>query len=454
MRESTAAIAAPVLTVVGCRPGMETKRRARLTLKKMDALKPRRRDYYLWDEEVPQLAVRVYPSGTKVFLLRVSKHGRQSWHRLGRYAQDAAPLTPEMAARGEESALGPEQARREARRVLGLVAGGLDPGRARAVAKGIPTLAEFARRYVREVSDVRKRPASASADRGLLGIREPKDAKRRKILAKPRKGRRILPVLGAKRLDTITTADIEALMTDWRDTPVRANRARALLSHIFSTAAKWGLLSDGSNPARAAEKYRERGRERFLSANELASLGEALRRSANEEDHYALAAIKLLILTGARHGEILGARWADLDSERNSLTIHEPKEGRTKVLPLSPAARDVVKSLARLRDNPYLIAGRKPKAHFVGLEKVWQRVRTKAGLEGVRLHDLRHSFASLAAAGGASLVVIGSLLGHRSPTTTARYAHLVDEARRRVADAVGETAGAALAAGDGQESSS
>jgi integrase len=285
----------------------------------------------------------------------------------------------------------------------------------------------FATRYLAEHAEAHKRASSVAEDRRLLA-------------------RVIIPRLGRHRLDRIARADVSALHHARRGTPVDANRALALLSKMLNVAEALGLREPGSNPCRGIPRYRELKRERFLSDAEMARLGAVLAEAEREgrESPFVLAAVRLLLFTGARLGEVLNARWADVDLAAGLLRILRPKEGRSKALRLGPPALEVLAKLPRIEGNPYVIVGRKDGGRFVGIQHVWQRVRLRAGLADVRLHDLRHSFASVAAAGGASLPIIGALLGHTQAATTQRYAHLSDDPLRAVAENVSMRIAAAL----------
>jgi integrase len=232
------------------------------------------------------------------------------------------------------------------------------------------------------------------------------------------------------------------------DRPYAANRAAAVWSKAFAWGATRGLIPEGHNPMKGLQKYREQGRERFLTTDELARLGAALvegetiglpylvdtekpsAKHAPKEsnrrtltDPHAVAAIRLLILTGARLREILHARWEHVDIDRGVIFLVDSKTGRKPVY-LSAAALEVLAGLARIEGNPYIIPGEKAGQPKADLKKPWAAVCKAAGLEGVRLHDLRHSFASIGAGASMGLPVIGKLLGHSQAATTHRYAHL------------------------------
>ena len=229
-----------------------------------------------------------------------------------------------------------------------------------------------------------------------------------------------------------------------QDKPYQANRTVAMLSKFFNWTEKLGLRPDGSNPCRHVEKYREAKRERFLSEAELARLGEALRAAETDKtaSPWVIAAIRLLTLTGARLSEVLTLRWDYVDFDRATIRLPDSKTG-AKTLHLNAPALEVLSAIPRLEDNPHVICGERKGAHLVNIQKPWRRIRKAAGLNDVRIHDLRHSFASVAAAGGMSLPLIGALLGHSQPATTARYAHLSSDPLRAASDAIaGRIAGA------------
>jgi len=222
----------------------------------------------------------------------------------------------------------------------------------------------------------------------------------------------------------------------------------AVLSKLFNWAEQHGHRPDGSNPCRHVEKYREQHRERFLSATELARLGGALRscESDGAVTPWTASAVRLLVFTGARLSEILTARWSWVDLDAGTLTLPDSKTGR-KIIYLSAPALEVLADLPRVEDNPYVVCGRKVGAHLVNLQKPWRAIRSRADLDNVRIHDLRHSFASVAAAGGLSLPLIGAMLGHSQPATTARYAHLAADPVRAASASVAGQIAAAMGSG-------
>jgi integrase len=261
----------------------------------------------------------------------------------------------------------------------------------------------------------------------------------------------ILPRLGRYPIGEVKRTDIARLHREMRAKPYHANRTLALLSKFFNWAEKHGLRSDGSNPCRHVEKYREGRRERFLSQAELGRLGDALRQAEQDKScsPWVIAAIRLLTFTGARRSEILTLRWEHASEEHECLMLPDSKTGR-KTIHLNAPALALLETIPRIDGNPYVICGDKPGQHLVNLEKPWRRIRKTAKLDDVRLHDLRHSFASVAASGGQSLVVIGKMLGHSQPATTVRYAHLADDPVKAASDAVGRHIAAAMDGNPGE----
>jgi len=209
-----------------------------------------------------------------------------------------------------------------------------------------------------------------------------------------------------------------------RDTPYQANRTVALLSKFFNWAEQHSLRPDGSNPCRHLEKYTEKKRERFLSDKELIRLDRAMREleAKGELTAWMVGAVRLLLLTGARLSEILTLKWSYFDETLQLLRLPDSKSG-AKLIHLSSLAVEALQDIPKLVGNPHVICGDRSGAHLVNLQKPWRRLRAAAGIPDIRLHDLRHTFASIAARQNLSLGTIGALLGHTQTQTTARYAH-------------------------------
>jgi integrase len=392
-----------------------------LTKREVDAAKPGGRDRCLWDAEVKGFGLRVRPSGVRVYILQYRAGiGRQAPLRRYTIGKHGAPWTP-------------EQARREAKRILGEVAAGEDPAKQRRderiAEKEAPTVRYVSEQWLAEHVEAKRKPRTAFDYRRLLNSV-------------------ILPTLGAKKMAALTRADVARLHYARRATPYEANHALRVLSAMCNWAEVHGFRPEHTNPCRRIEKYREHSRERFLSSKELRRLGRALAvaERSGAVTPWTAGAIRLLVFTGARLNEILTARWEWVSMTEGTLALPDSKTGK-KTIHLNPPALDVLAALPRLEGNPYIICGAKPGAHLVNLEKPWRRARKAALLDDVRIHDLRHSFASVAVAGDASLPLIGGLLGHTQPQTTARYAHLATDPLKATAELVGNRIAAAMAGG-------
>jgi integrase len=386
--------------------------KGRITKRTVDAAKARESDSYVWDQELPGFGLKVTPARRKVYLVQYRLGGRKGRTR--------------RVTIGQHGELTPTAARAEAKRLLGEIAAGRDPAeendKTRAGKSLAVVLEQFMTQHVRP--KLRARTAIEYQRTARLHI---------------------LPRLGRRPIGELKRQDIARLHHELADKPYQANRTLALLSKFFGWAEKHGLRPDGSNPCRHVEKYREGRRERFLSQAELARLGDALREAeqCNSCSPWVIVAIRLLTLTGARRNEILTLQWEHVSEEHGCLMLPDSKTGR-KAVRLSPPSLAVLHDIPRLEGNPYVICGEKAGRHLVNIEQPWRRIRKLAQLDDVRLHDLRHSFASVAASGGQSLVVIGKMLGHSQPATTARYAHLADDPVKAASDAVGKHIAAAM----------
>jgi integrase len=386
--------------------------RDRIMKRTVDNLRPPETgEVTLWDKSLAGFGVRVRPSGAKTYLIMYRAGiGRGAPQRKLTIGTHGSPWTPDAA-------------RVEARRLLGMVAGGGDPAAVKSSRRKAETVGDLAVRFLSDHVRFKRKARTANEYGRLIN-------------------QIILPALGRRKIADVSRADVARLHHDIRETPYQANRVLAVLSKMFNLAEGWGLRSDGSNPCRHIERNPERGRERLLSAAELARLGDTLDAYAGSP--YVPAAIKLLLFTGARLSEILGLRWEHIDLERGDARLPDSKSG-TKTVHLPPPALAVLARLTRLEGNPHVIVGQKDGARLVNLEKPWRAIRAAAGLPDVRLHDLRHAFASVGAAAGDSLLVIGKLLGHSQTATTARYAHLGADPVKAAAASISGQIAAALA---------
>jgi len=405
----------------------------KITKRLVDAAAPGvSNDAFWWDSELRGFGLKVTPAGVKVYVLQYHVGtGRNARRRRLVIGRHGSPRTP-------------EKARIEAKRLLGDIAGGGDPLEQRQQERKTMTIAELCDLYLAE-GVAHKKVTTLRSDRARIE-------------------HHIKPLLGRRRLDQVTRADVERLLTDVKagKTALEQNRQKrqvgsiprggpgvaaqcvTLLGTLFAFAVKRGLRAD--NPAHGIEKPPVRKMQRFLSEQEIRRLAAALDAEATASGNpFPVAAIKLLLLTGCRRGEIMELRWKHVDFERGreSLRLPDSKTGE-KTVHLNAPALSVLNKLLRIKDNPFVVAGTRDGAAFGGLDKVWARVRKAAKLDGVRLHDLRHSFASVAAAGGASLPIIGAMLGHKHASTTSIYAHLSADPVREANEAVGKRMVAAM----------
>jgi integrase len=379
----------------------------RITKRVVDSAAPEAKDYVLWDNELPGFGLRVYASGKKSYLIQYRHNGQSRRFSLGL----SGPLTP-------------EEARKQAKIHLGKVADGANPAQEKAQSFLDPTINELCDLYLKEGPMLKPQKKASSWKTDRSGIE-----------------RHIRPLLGRRKLASLSKVDIQRFQADVTvgktatvektgfkgKAVVRggygiAGRVTAMLAAMLNFAVERGLRAD--NPAHKIQLNKTNKRERFLSNDELAKLGEVLRTEAKKElSKLSVAAILLLLFTGCRKSEILTLRWRFIDWDQSLLRLPDSKTG-AKVVPLGQPALDLLRTLPRIENDPFVFPSPREGRHLVGLQKVWERVREAANLEGVRLHDLRHSFASMAVAGGASLYMVGKVLGHKDSRTTEIYAHI------------------------------
>jgi integrase len=381
----------------------------RITKRSVDALTcPHGKDReFLWDDTVSGFGVAAHRSGKITYCVQYRRNG-----------------VSRRATIGPHGRLTPDQARSEAKKILGAVESGGDPVAERAAARAVRTFDEIAADFLK-LHVATKRKARTGTEYGrMLQLH-------------------ILPTIGSKRMADIRRIDVARLHGALAGAPYEANRCLAVISSIWAWAGRRDETGGAASPCEGVERYPEKGRERFLTIDELGRLGDALTAfEANGGCPFAAAAIRLLSLTGARLREVLDAQWQHVDLGRGMILLPDSKTGR-KTLYLSAAAQAVLATLPRHEFNPHIIPGLGLKAKS-NLMKPWAIVRRAAGLDGVRLHDLRHSFASAGAGASLGLPIIGKLLGHAQAATTHRYAHLDADPMARAANPIGATIDAAM----------
>ena len=392
---------------------------AKLTKRVVDQSGPADTEFFVWDSELRGLGLRVSPAGRKSFLVQYRFNGKTRRQGLGVHGVTTV-----------------EQARTLALSVLSDVAAGIDPRAAPKPLTANLTVAELCDAYLRDGVELKKESTLAT-DRGRIE-------------------RHIKPLLGRMTASDVQRSDIEKFVRDVTagKTAIEvktklhgkarvkggggtAARTVGLLGAIFTFAIN-SLSLRRDNPVLGINKRKDARRVRFLSTAEATALGEAFsaleRRGGNP---FPLAAIKLLLLTGARKSEILSAKWQYVDFERSQMRLPDSKTGE-KTIHVPAQGIALLRRLPRKAKSEYLFPSNRTNGHFVGLQKVWSELRAEAGLADLHIHDLRHIFATMAAAEGHSLLTIGHMLGHRDPRTTQIYAHVVDAALSQAVQQTGD----------------
>jgi integrase len=408
----------------------------KLSKKAVDALPPRNAVYIAYDNSLTGFGCRVTPNGAKSWIVEYRPHcgGRRT--------------SKKRTTLGSVTTITPDMARQAAHEMLARVRLGEDVAAKRRALRNAPTIGELAKRYMAEEVRPTCKARSIALYETYFRLH-------------------ILPDFGTKRARELTRGEVAQLHRKiGESTPVTANRVLTLLSGLYSWATKIGEIPDGVAPAKGITRYREEGRERYLTVDELGRLGEALREAETfglpwqpdetkatakhapkpenrrvKVSPAATAAIRLLLFTGCRLREILQLQWTEVDFDRSMLFLLDSKTGRKPVV-LSSVALAIIESLPRV--GRFVIQGATPFRARHDLQKPWAAVASRAGLEGVRLHDLRHSFAAVGAGSGLGLPVIGKLLGHRNIETTARYAHVDANPLRVAADSIANQLASAI----------
>lgn len=387
-------------------------------------------DYVLWDSEVVGFGLRVWPTGKKTFIYKFRSHtNRQRKMTIGAFP-----------------AVSVDQARRRARELAADIMKGVDPQQKKDTERRYLSVADLGKRYLSEYAELHKKHSSAMRDENLMRMH-------------------ILPFLGSMKVAEVTNDDVYRLHHRvsvggvkihqskrknyngkvTKPQPITANRVIALLSTMMNLAEQWGLRPQNSNPCKHIKRNKENKRERYLVPNELAAVSDAMQRMVSEGrlDETIEKAIKLLMFTGCRVSEVLNLRWDEVDFEHSRLNLKVSKTG-AKSIPIGAPALQIIASIAPTPGNDFVFVGRKEGAALAFIRRAWRRICAEAKLEGVRLHDLRHTYASFGVSANMSLPVIGKLLGHTQAATTQRYAHLMDDPLRTAADQIASSLEVAL----------
>ena len=394
---------------------MPRKSTIRLNKRVIDGLAVESGDAVFWDREVSGFGIRVYASGRKIFVVQTrGPTGSPKRASIGRYVDSSVDKARRKAAevidrlkRGEEAF--PEPPAPE------------------------PTVADLAERYMKAHVEVNCRPNTVKTFGRIVRLY-------------------IVPELGHLPLSKVERSHIAALHHKMRDKPYQANSTRDVVAKMFRLAEAWGMTPPRRNPALSIRRYKEHRRERFLTPEECRRLRTVLDEAEVDGSVFptAIPAIQLLMLTGCRKNEIVTLRWDDIDRTAGELMLPETKTGARRV-PLTPAVEWVLERIPRIEGNPWIITGQNPGDRLKNLDIIWQRLRARAKLDEVRVHDCRHSYASRALALGEGIPVISKLLGHRKFSTTARYAHLARDGERTAAAKVGDSIGEDIFFRDAEE---
>ena len=382
----------------------------KLTKRIVERLKAEGKDAIFWDRDLAGFGVRVHTTGRKLYIVQSRGPAGLKRVTLGRVGND--PI---------------DKHRREAAAVIDRIKRGEDPFPPEPAPE--PTVADLAERFLEKFVAVMCKPRTAKNYR--LAIQH-----------------QILPALGTRALKDVGPEDVTALHHALRDKPAAANQVVWVLSKMFALAENWGMVPPGRRPTRHVRQYRDTSRERFLTPEEYRHLGATLTRLETEGSMMpsAVAAIRLLMLTGCRSDEILTLQWDDVDRTSRVLRLRDSKTG-PRMVPLTRPVLKVLDAIEREDGVPWVLRGAKDGSRLACLSHHWRRIRQETGLRDVRVHDLRHSYASRALALGEGLPAIGRLLGHVRVSTTAKYAHLMRDAEKTAAARTGDSIGAQIVPG-------
>jgi len=389
----------------------------RINKRNLDALEIPENTTFMWDDTMKGFGIKLFANGRKVFVLQTRLHGTLKRFTIGQYG----------------SPWSPDQARAKALEWLALISQGIDPTAENKAKKLEGKLADLVPQYMEEVA-IRKKASTQEIENSLLT-------------------RHIIPLLGIKRISELTKRDIQKFMLDVakgktaKDIKTKprgrarvtggkgtANRSVAVLSSLLNFSIDMGLRED--NPAIGIKKYILKTHDRYLTAEELDRLGEALKAAdAQNISPFAIAAIRFLILSGCRSGEALSLQWEWIDWKHNLIKLPDSKTGQKPLL-LGDGAMQLLDTIPRVKGSPLVFVSAAGGSTPISIKKVWGKIKEMADLRDLRIHDLRHNFASTAVSSGQSLYIVGKMLGHTQSQTTQRYAHLAPDPVKQAATEV------------------
>ncbi len=409
----------------------------KLTKRFVESVRPTAGDQVIFDDALPGFGLRVLPSGVRSYLVQYrNKQGRSRRLTIGKHGKITV-----------------DGARKAALRIFDAVRAGKDPVAERRAYIDAPLVNDLLDRYIAEHVEKRNRPRTCEEVKRLVE-------------------RHVRPQLGRHKVAAVTRQDVAKLHRELGSTPRQANFVLAVCSKAFSLAELWAMRPEGVNPCTRIERYAENARERFLSAEELGRLGATLRLAEAEglpwnidprtakskhlvkpENRRTLysrvttAAIELLLYTGCRLSEVLNLRWDQVDFELGKITLAETKAGRPQVVVMNAPARQILKVLHKAKGSPWVLPSTRDAKRPISkaaIEAAWQRIRSAAKLEDVRLHDLRHTVGTYAGQSGANAFLVRDLLRHKNLSMTGRYVNQADDPVRSLSDQVGERIAAGL----------
>ncbi|WP_434053121.1 MAG: integrase arm-type DNA-binding domain-containing protein [Roseibium sp.] len=386
----------------------------RLTKRAVDAVHAGEKEIMLWDGDLRGFGVRVKPSGTKTYFIQY----RNSRRRTRKFSI------------GQHGMLAPDEARKIARQLLAEVARGADPSAERKTRRDAETVSKFLDRFEKEHIAENLAVSTAKVWRYLIKTH-------------------IRPALGSFLIAAVTKQDIIKLHRSVPGQGRQANNVLTVLSSVFAKAEEWGARPEGKSPVAGVQRHKEKVRERFLSDQDITHLGKAL-RSAEEGDSehpIHLAAVRLLLFSGARTSEVLSLEWRHVDFNNGLVAFPGVKGGERLSHPVSGHVIDILQGLPRVKGSPWILPmPTNPAEHvpYHQIRRCWDRLRTKAKLHDVRLHDLRHTVGTFGGQLGANAFMVRDMLRHRTLAMTSRYANRDNHPVRELSEKVAGRISAAL----------